>query len=140
MRLWHTDLISYLPSVKDYKGCSNQLGGQHTEIRMILGSILKHGKVNHSTVNYVNHYPISNLYAYGLIVVGEMKHRGFNINENIELQYRNDPFAVKIYNDYIQHNIPIFKEHDLEYMKECLDNLKGKGIDLIASNKLKIAI
>jgi hypothetical protein len=28
MRLWHQDLIPFLPSVKDYKGCSNQLGGQ----------------------------------------------------------------------------------------------------------------
>jgi uncharacterized protein (TIGR02328 family) len=50
MRLWHQDLISKLPN--------KQLGGQWVEIRMILGTIAKHGKVNHSTVNYVNDYSL----------------------------------------------------------------------------------
>lgn len=128
MRLWHTDLIPYLPSVKDYKGCSNQLGGQHTEIRMILGSITKHGRVNHSTVNYVNQYPISHIYAYGLIVIDEMKRRGFRTSTDIEQQYREDVQAVRLYEGYKHNRQPIYNEHNSEYMCECLDNLRVKGI------------
>jgi hypothetical protein len=41
MRLWSQQLIPYLPSKLDYKGSPNQLGGQHCEIRMILGTIEK---------------------------------------------------------------------------------------------------
>ncbi|WP_202865951.1 pyrimidine dimer DNA glycosylase/endonuclease V [Paenibacillus contaminans] len=96
MRLWHQELIPYLPSVKDYKGCSNQLGGQHTEIRMIFGSINRHGKVNHSVVNYVNDYPLSYLRGYGLLIIDEMKKRGFQTSESIEQEYKNDPYAWEL--------------------------------------------
>ena len=128
MRLWHIDLIPYLPSVKDYKGCSNQLGGQYVEIRMILGSIKKHGKVNHSTVNYVNNHSLSNLRAYGLVVIEEMIKRGFNVDDNILGEYADDECAVSMYNDYTQNHSSIYPEHNEEYKRECLENLKNKGI------------
>jgi len=128
MRLWHQNLISSLPSVKDYKGCSNQLGGQHTEVRMILGSIREHGKVNHSTVNYVNNYSRDHLYAYGLLVIDEMIKRGFNINRDIINQYSTTG-ALKIYLNAKDGKM-IFREHDDNYMRECLDNLSRKGIKI----------
>ena len=127
MRLWHQSLIEHLPSVKDYKGCSNQLGGQHTEIRMILAMIKKRGKVNHSVVNYVNDHPLSYLRAYGLIVIDEMKKRGFNTSEEIEQEYRADEEALRLY-QLAQQGTIIYPEHHDQYLAECLSNLEGKGI------------
>jgi uncharacterized protein (TIGR02328 family) len=129
MRLWSQQLISKLPSKKDYKGCSNQLGGQHTEIRMILGSIKKHGKVNHSTVNYVNDYSLNHLYAYGLLIADEMLHRGFNVSKDIIAEYSTTE-ALSLYL-HAKHNAQIiFPDHNQDYIQECLNNLKGKGIEL----------
>lgn len=129
MRLWHVKLIPKLPSKKDYKGCTNQLGGQHTEIRMILGKITKHGKVNHATVNYINNHSIHRLYAYGLLVIDEMLKRGFNINPDITHQYQTCE-AINIYQDYIYNNEPIFPEHDSIYLQDCIQNLQNKGISI----------
>lgn len=126
MRLWHQNMINKLPSVKDYKGCSNQLGGQHTEIRMILGTIKKHGRVNHSTVNYINNYTKNHLYAYGLLIIDEMIKRGFNVSKDIIAEYRT-PESIEIYKKAISGEM-IFKEHNDKYLKECIDNLKSKGI------------
>jgi uncharacterized protein (TIGR02328 family) len=130
MRLWSQQLINKLPSVKDYKGCSNQLGGQHTEIRMILAKIKKHGKVNHSTVNYVNNYSISELYAYGLLIIDEMIKRGFNVSLDIINQYKGDNKALQLYNK-AKNGFIIYKEHNNKYLQECIDNLKNKGVYLI---------
>ncbi|OGO82604.1 MAG: hypothetical protein A2Y18_07450 [Clostridiales bacterium GWD2_32_19] len=130
MRLWHADLITYLPSVKDFKGASNQLGGQHTEVRMILAILKKYGKVNHSTVKYANDYSLSHLHAYGLLVIEEMKRRKFNVSEIIENEYLRDDDALKLLNEYKEKKIQFFEEHNDEYMKECLENLKGKGINI----------
>jgi uncharacterized protein (TIGR02328 family) len=130
MRLWHQHLLHVLPSVKDYKGCSNQLGGQHTEVRMILGSIKRKGLVNHSTVNYINNYSLSHLRAYGLLVIDEMLSRGFNMSQSIIDEYTADEEAVDLYNNAKDSGRLIYLEHDNIYMKECVDNLKGKGIIL----------
>jgi uncharacterized protein (TIGR02328 family) len=129
MRLWSQDLIKHLPSKKDYKGCSNQLGGQHTEIRMILGKIKKCGKVNHSTVNYVNNYPIYYLYTYGLLVIDEMTKRGFNINPEIIKEYTNQE-ALSLYAEVKYNGKIIYPEHNNNYLQECLLNLKNKGIEI----------
>lgn len=129
MRLWHQELISKLPSKKDYKGCTNQLGGQHTEIRMILKTIKKHGKVNHSTVNYINNHSIAHLQAYGLMVIDEMLKRGFNINPEIINEYQNDE-ALLIYLESKHNNQTIYPEHNTSYMQECINNLFKKGIVL----------
>ena len=127
IRLWHQDLISKLPSKKDYKGCTNQLGGQHTEIRMILGTIKKHGRVNHSTVNYINNHSLDRLYAYGLLVCDEMLKRGFNVNPDIIREYITEKAWI-MYSYAKQNGDTIFPEHDDSYMQECKSNLARKGI------------
>ncbi len=127
IRLWHQDLISKLPSKKDYKGCTNQLGGQHTEIRMILGTIKKHGKLNHATVNYINNHSLDVLYAYGLLVCDEMLKRRFNVSKDIIAEYSTTN-ALSIYLHAKHNNSIIFPEHDDNYMQECKSNLARKGI------------
>jgi uncharacterized protein (TIGR02328 family) len=128
MRLWHTELIKKLPSKLDYKGCTNQLGGQWVEIRMIMSNIKNKGRVNHSTVNYVNNYGLSHLLAYGILVAEEMIDRGFNISNNILGEYLSDNKALDIYKKYIEKNISIYNEHDDWYYVECVNNLKSKGV------------
>lgn len=138
MRIWHQSLIPHLPSVKDFKGSSNQLGGQHTEIRMVLATIQRHGKVNHSVVNYVNDHPISYLYAYGLLIIDEMRKRGFQVSTAIEQQYREDGAALAIYKQAI-NGVIIYPEHDREYLQACIVNLRNKGIviniEAVSSNE-----
>lgn len=129
MRLWHQALISKLPSKKDYKGCTNQLGGQHTEIRMILGKIKKHGKVNHRTVNYVNDNSIHHLYAYGLLIADEMLRRKFNVDPNIIKEYQTTE-ALSLYLHAKHNNEMIYNTHDNNYKQECIDNLRNKGITI----------
>ncbi len=110
MRLWHQNLIPHLPN--------KQLGGQWVEIRMILGTIAKHGKVNHSTVNYVNDHIIDYLYNYGLLVADERLKRGLYCNPDFIEQYRSALPTGK------------YPEHNNGYLEECLRNLDGKGIYL----------
>jgi len=130
MRLWHIDLIPKLPSKLDYKGCTNQLGGQHLEVRMIYNIIQEKGKVNHSVVNYVNNYSLSYLRAYGLVVIDEMIVRGFKVNPKIILDYCKDWNAVQLYKEHKRKNKPIYPEHDNLYYNECIENLKRKGIEI----------
>jgi uncharacterized protein (TIGR02328 family) len=121
MRLWHQALIPHLPD--------KQLGGQWCEIRMILGSLAKHGKVNHSTVNYVNEHSIYDLYAYALLVAYERHKRGMYCNPDFVREYLANHacfyFTLAMINKHI-----IYPEHNAEYLEECLDNLRMKGINL----------
>ena len=119
MRLWHQDLISKLPN--------KQLGGQWVEIRMILGTIAKHGKVNHSTVNYVNNHHINYLLAYGYIVYREREKRGLYSNPDFVKEY-----ICAYFNKYPHDrlNKTIYPEHNEEYLISCIQNLKAKGIEI----------
>ena len=121
MRLWHIDLLPKLDN--------KRIGGQHVEIRMILGTIRKHGKVNHSTVNYVNNHNLSLLRAYALAVIAERDKRGLKTNPEIRLEYCNDANAVCLYNCF-KKGYNLYPEHDDVYMIECLENLRGKGVKI----------
>ena len=117
MRLWHQSLLPLLPN--------KQLGGQWVEIRMILGTIAKHGKVNHSTVNYVNRYSKDFLLAYGYLVYVERRRRGLYSNPEFVEDYKQAFFSMGGW--WLDR---IFIEHDEAYLEECLLNLEGKGIYL----------
>lgn len=121
MRLWHQALIPYLPG--------KQLGGQWCEIRMILGSIAKHGKVNHSTVNYVNEHNIYDLYAYALLVAYERKKRGMYCNPDFIREYMSNHACFYFTEAKVRKHM-IYPEHNNAYLAECLANLYHKGIDL----------
>ena len=96
---------------------------------MILGTIKKHGKLNHSTVNYINNYPIYYLYAYALLIAEEMIKRGFNVSWDIINEYQTTE-ALNLYNRVKHENLIIYIEHNQEYFNECIDNLKQKGINI----------
>ncbi|MGE7921326.1 pyrimidine dimer DNA glycosylase/endonuclease V [Viridibacillus sp. NPDC093762] len=107
MRLWHVDLLDYLP-----KG---QLISQWRELNSIFAKEDKH-----ILINYIYEYPRDELYVYTEKVIEEMKKRGYKIRtyekmnkyfENLELVKDVKPFK---------------NHHDNEYLQICYYNLKEK--------------
>ena len=128
MRLWHQSLISKLPR--------QQLLGQHRECCALRG---KGWGKKHSVVDYVFKYKPEKLVAYHLMVMFEMKKRGYKpdpIWENCnsrgkvlgEEDFWCDPASVNVLFKYSYENL--YPEHNDSYLKECLDNLAEKGIIL----------
>lgn len=124
MRLWHQSLLSKLPQ--------KQLCGQWRECAALLSN--GWGK-KHSVVNYVFDHSESFLVAYSILVFFEMKRRGYNPNPKMmrnQLLKRYseeevDKFIV-LGKDISRRGLIIYKEHDNNYLKECILNLKNKGI------------
>ncbi len=124
MRLWHQELIPVLPR--------QQLLGQHRECCALRGN---GWSKNHSVVNYVFTYPMEKLYVYHILVMDEMNRRGYNIAP----EWRNPNYRgkkcteykanIKLINEYSKKN-PVYKEHNDDYLDECIDNLKRKDIKL----------
>lgn len=124
MRLWHQSLLSKLPQ--------KQLCGQWRECAALLGN--GWGK-KHSVVNYVFDHSESFLVAYSILVFFEMKRRGYNPNPKMMRnqllkrysEEKVDKFII-LGKDISQRGLLIYKEHDNNYLKECILNLKNKGI------------
>ena len=118
MRLWHEKLLPFLPR--------QQLLGQHRECAALRGA--GWGKP-HATVNYVfNHSPYL-LYRYHLLVMEEMKKRGYQP----DLLWKKAHYRGKVAEAYadlepLRVTTPIYPEHDEAYLVECLENLAAKGI------------
>ena len=136
MRLWHQKLIPYLPR--------QQLLGQHRECCALRG---KGWGKKHSVVNYVfTHYHIQ-LVAYHYLVMEEMRHRGYNpdkiwYNSNWrgsvlgeEKDWTSQEAVDVVYND-AKNGQMIYPEHNDAYLRECIENLRSKGIDVSEMEKL----
>ncbi|MCF6166246.1 hypothetical protein LROSL1_2468 [Furfurilactobacillus rossiae] len=120
MRLWHEALISKLPR--------QQLLGQHREIAALRGN--GWGK-KHATVNYVFTHSPYKLYQFHMLVMTEMKRRGYKPDPkwcNPAYRGQNCPPYSNL--EKVPLTSPIYPEHNDAYLRECLNNLKGKGIHL----------
>ena len=106
MRLWHIDLIPYLPK--------SQLIAQWRE----LNSIFKK-QDNHILINYIYNYPKYYLQTYSKVVMYEILHRGYAIRN---LDNYDKYFAGLLWTD----EEDVFAEHDDEYLTICYYNLKEK--------------
>lgn len=124
MRLWHEALLDRLPR--------QQLLGQHRECCALRG--LGWGR-KHAVVDYVFRHPKEYLAAYHLRVMAEMERRGYTV----EPLWKNpgycgrrcpafgaDPALLRA----CLTRRPIYPEHDREYLEQCRENLRGKGIVL----------
>lgn len=129
MRLWHQKLISKLPR--------QQLLGQHRECCALRGA--GWGK-KHSTVDYVFTHNPDKLVAYHCLVMNEMEARGYHPNPVWkDVSYRGKVLGYSEDNWCYIHNVLnlvssgniIYSEHNDDYLKECLDNLKEKGIEIL---------
>jgi uncharacterized protein (TIGR02328 family) len=121
MRLWHQDLITKLPR--------QQLLGQHRECCALRG--LGWGK-KHATVDYIFTHSMYLLYEYHMLVIHEMDKRGYKVEGRwLEKTYRGkscEPLKNIVGEKGCYYTDTIYPEHDKEYLQECLENLKNKGI------------
>ena len=120
MRLWHEQSIHLLPK--------NQLLGQHRECCALRGN---GWNKKHKTVDYVFTYSPYNLFIYHSKIMDEMEKRGYRVSrEWRDKNYRGQ--KAESYSNLEETNIssPIYKEHNDEYLLECIENLAGKGIKL----------
>lgn len=119
MRLWHQDLIPLLPR--------QQLLGQHRECCALRG---KGWGKKHSVVDYVFTHPISMLEDYHQAVMQEMESRGYEVDYLWTFRgYRGKSFGKQVLKERIpKHEGIVYPEHDDDYLKECIENLKAKGI------------
>ena len=120
MRLWHEKIIHLLPK--------NQLLRQHRECCALRGN---GWKKKHKTVDYVFSYSPYLLFRYHLLVMDGMEKRGYNVSG----EWKDKNYRGKIAEKYIdlEEEIiedPIYKEHNIEYLDECIENLRNKGIEL----------
>ena len=120
MRLWHEQIIHLLPK--------NQLLGQHRECCALRGN---GWNKKHKTVDYVFTYSPYNLFIYHSKIMDEMEKRGYRVStEWRDKNYRGK--KAESYSNLEETNIssPIYKEHNREYLAECIENLAGKGIKI----------
>lgn len=120
MRLWHEALIPLLPR--------QQLLGQHREVAALRG---KGWGKKHATVDYVFTHPYYKLFQFHLLVLAEMKQRGYTPDplwsdplyrgKNLPRLDRIQPLPI---------TQPLYPEHNNAYLEECLLNLAQKGIIL----------
>lgn len=120
MRLWHEKLISKLPR--------QQLLGQHREISALRGN--GWGR-KHATVNYVFNYSPYKLYQFHLLVMNEMIHREYKPNEKwFDPLYRGTSCKPYEKLEEVPSTCPIYPEHNQQYLIECINNLKAKGVSI----------
>lgn len=130
MRLWHQKLIPYLPR--------QQLLGQHRECCALRGA--GWGR-KHATVNYVFENSPEHLVAYHVLVMDEMIKRGYkpdkiwyNRNWRGSRLLEQDGWCdykecMRLWENALE-GCMIYFEHNNAYLQECVENLRGKGINI----------
>jgi len=118
MRLWHKDLIPFLPR--------QQLLGQWRECCLIAKQIVEQGTPNHILVNKIMDYPMNHFNYYAFLVYYEIHSRGYKINPEKFQKWLNKDYDENI------SNYPLYKDlfkgwHDDIYLRECLYNLEEKA-------------
>ena len=128
MRLWHKDLLPYLPS--------QQLISQWRECCAIIGALAKDHTPNHCLVNKVVDYDPEHFRVYSNLVIEQFRIRGYSITEASLDRFNRDFLAWK---HYIQEQLPyeidtivvnetdLFKGwHSKRYLRQCYYNLQEK--------------
>ncbi len=117
MRLWHKNLIPYLPE--------QQLLGQWRE----LNSIYKRQN-RHILINFVYEYDPVMLYYYSRLVINEMNKRHYHINlDNFIEYFRNKDINNLLFGlkdvEFVIDEIYPDKMND-RYLRQCYYNLEEK--------------
>lgn len=125
MRLWHKDLIPYLPDL--------QLKGQWRECALIADALAKNGTPNHLLVNRVTEYPLEDFWIYCEAIVYEMKKRKMVVREDtcrkvLENLYDwKGAFCLSPSRVQNARFCGVFREwHNDEYLRICYANLLEK--------------
>lgn len=116
MRLWHKDLIPYLPR--------KQLMAQWRECCAICSNWANKGTPNHLLVNKVINYSKTDFDMYVCLIVREIRNRGYKISKKSISNYNSN--FVRIHN-IVNTNKGVFPDwHNERYLKQCLSNLQEK--------------
>ena len=115
MRLWHKDLIPYLPR--------QQLLGQWRECCAIARNITEDGTPNHVLVNKVMEYPPDHFWQYCANVCEEMGRRHYQCRwDALESAMRDVWHYPKVKQEDLYSGW-----HEWRYLKQCLYNLQEKA-------------
>lgn len=137
MRLWHQSLLSFLPR--------QQLLGQHRECCALRG---KGWGKKHAIVDYVFTHDPAFLVAYHMLVMREMERRGYHPDPIWKNPYwrGNTLGEVDLWADAdgvddlagcaVCCGETVFPEHNEEYLRECIENLESKNIDMSAAKEI----
>lgn len=153
MRLWHKDLIHYLPR--------QQMLSQWRECCAIAKNLKSNGTPNHILVNKILRYPPEHFYYYTKLVVDEMTNRGYRVDGKTWKYFvrnlysytmnrfgcqedpdKGEPGHIMHYFDQFPVSYPqIFSEwHTPRYLAQSLFNLEEKfdcgGIPVEEWNKI----
>lgn len=109
MRLWHHELIPFLPR--------SQLLAQWRELNSVFAK-----EDRHILINYIYEYPKNHLYSYTHLIINEMAIRGYKIRS---FEKMNNYF---LQTDCIDCSTIFTNHHDNEYLEICYFNLKEKFI------------
>ena len=131
MRLWHKDMIPYLPK--------QQLLGQWRECCLIAALLAKDHTPNHILVNPIIDYPPEHFELYCSKIYQEMKKRNMNVTDEVCKRLEMDLRAYRLYLDSelpwdcflrdfdFSTDIDLFKDwHDKRYLRQCYYNLEEK--------------
>ena len=110
MRLWHYQLLEFLPRL--------QIKGQWSELNCIFKT-----RKEHILINYVYEYDKKDLLVYTVKVIKILKKYGYNIDLSNASQYfgitQGDLLGIESKEDYI----PFEKHHNYDYLMICYYNL-----------------
>lgn len=113
MRLWHKDLIPFLPR--------QQLLGQWRECCLIAKNLAERGTPNHVLVNKVMLYPDISFDRYAADVQLEMHKRGYKADAESFMKWR------KPHMEGLAYSAGYFIGwHNDRYLRQCLANLQEK--------------
>lgn len=115
MRLWHKDLISYLPS--------QQLLGQWRECCCIARNIAVVGNPNHLLVNKIMDYPIDHFLYYAGMVYRAMINRGYKCDWS---KFEKYGLCTKDGRIRCSQDLLFVGWHNDRYLKQCYCNLEEK--------------
>lgn len=115
MRLWHYDLIPFLPR--------QQLVAQWRECCAIARNWATNGTPNHILVNKVMNYSANEFGAYTEIVLLELKARGYKTTVAARDNFYHNLSLID--NGKMSRNEALFSGwHDFFYLRQCLYNLE----------------
>ena len=121
MRLWHIDLLPYLPDA--------QFKGQLRELVAIMHDWRDKGKTNHILINRVTQYTKNELVRYFIQYEAEY-HRRYG--KWLTKQWQ----EFKAFNDD-GRNCYIFKDwHNKEYLRVCMANLYEKHVFGVGNSRI----
>lgn len=117
MRLWHTDMLHFLPD--------KQFKGQLRELIAIMHDWRDKGKTNHILINYVMDYKKSDLLAYFILYYGEYSDRYGEQRAKKLLKWLKEFEEFSASERSITCE-PFIRHHNNTYYKICMTNLYEK--------------